>query len=573
MRRRRDSRQQQSRRMASGTTKIAQVAAHCKLCDKKSDIKWLCVICKDLMCEQCKLKHTKSKLYCNHTIVALEEVGKHVEQSERIERRAMCELHPKQIFQMFCKDCQVLVCFDCISGPHKNHTFIKISEVLDSKRKELAKHVEESKQKIYCFTESMKSVHKNQKEYSDQINKLIGDIKENNKRLKGEIDRITDEIIQQLQKKQKKDQHELKKIEEKISENLSNLKEYVKKSDKKLRARNDIGMFKFVSKMKQKLEQYEQFTKPDKLHPPSFIAGITDWKMLKVLIGYFEDENEINYEPVQSPPSIDVQIVSTFTPRIDLVAAVNNNRAWITLGHDVRQTDVLELVTANGHVLRCLKVDLQPRISDMAVTPAGDLLVSVYCEEFIRRLTNDSDKFVNLKTDPLLCKIIGLSVTSIGEILVTAYDGLNCKIVKLSASGKILQNIQFNKDGPPMLISPKHVRQNSNNGDICVLKDDNEVVVVNKTGDVKFSYTGPLNQKTVNKVHFTNVETDRHGNILVCDKGNSTIHLVDKEGNFIQYLMSNKDGLVGPTGMSIDSDGKVWVSNEHAKILVAKYIP
>ncbi|KAJ8307481.1 hypothetical protein KUTeg_015565 [Tegillarca granosa] len=73
-------------------------------------------------------------------------------------------------------------------------------------------------------------------------------------------------------------------------------------------------------------------------------------------------------------------------------------------------------------------------------------------------------------------------------------------------------------------------------------------------------------------VKFTGIVCDASGNILLSDWTNHTIHLVDINGQFIQYLMTESDGMKRPWGLRITPKGSLWICCDNGDtIKVVKY--
>ena len=109
------------------------------------------------------------------------------------------------------------------------------------------------------------------------------------------------------------------------------------------------------------------------------------------------------------------------------------------------------------------------------------------------------------------------------------------KVTMYSKTGKELQNIQKYNNGEELYNYPRYITENIN-GDICT-SDSNKraVVVVNKSGQHKFSYTG----QGSNFCPF-GICTDVLGHILVCDDVSKNVHLLDQNGGFLSVILSKK---------------------------------
>ncbi|KAK3582875.1 hypothetical protein CHS0354_012487 [Potamilus streckersoni] len=60
------------------------------------------------------------------------------------------------------------------------------------------------------------------------------------------------------------------------------------------------------------------------------------------------------------------------------------------------------------------------------------------------------------------------------------------------------------------------------------------------------------------------ITCDRYGHIIVSDYSNHSVHMLDKHGRFLCYLVTEADGIIGPTSVAVDSNGLLWVGGGDA---------
>ena len=68
--------------------------------------------------------------------------------------------------------------------------------------------------------------------------------------------------------------------------------------------------------------------------------------------------------------------------------------------------------------------------------------------------------------------------------------------------------------------------------------------------------------------------TDSIGHVLVADISNNRIHILDKDGKFLQYLLTKKRGLRLPFSIDIDKDDRAWITELIGKgdVKIVKYL-
>ncbi|KAJ8299694.1 hypothetical protein KUTeg_023754 [Tegillarca granosa] len=129
-----------------------------------------------------------------------------------------------------------------------------------------------------------------------------------------------------------------------------------------------------------------------------------------------------------------------------------------------------------------------------------------------------------------------LCLSSDGHILVTMYDQLSHDVNKTSKRlvtrmttiGQILITYEYDND-KRLFILPLGIDENTNK-DICVVNNSSigsgHVVILNASGRLKCRYKDR--------------KCDKFGQIVVSDL-NKKIHVLNRNGQLIKYLMTDKD--------------------------------
>ena len=154
------------------------------------------------------------------------------------------------------------------------------------------------------------------------------------------------------------------------------------------------------------------------------------------------------------------------------------------------------------------------------------------------------------------------------------------KVTRYSKAGKEIQNIQTDSQQQELYSFPHYISENIN-GDICTSDYNKDaVVVVDKSGKHRFSYTG-----NGSVFHPWGICTDVLGHILVCDEVSRAIHLLDQDGGFSSFIyvysqkywlrsvLSSLLNLVGPRGVCVDDECNLYVGQcDTTTVKVYKYL-
>nr|XP_022307784.1 uncharacterized protein LOC111113785 [Crassostrea virginica] len=168
-----------------------------------------------------------------------------------------------------------------------------------------------------------------------------------------------------------------------------------------------------------------------------------------------------------------------------------------------------------------------------------------------------------------------LCCTRAGDILVHMYNGAGPqskkKIIRYQG-----QNIkeEINKDGQGNRIlkdgdNALFISEN-NNGDVSVSDlNADTVVVVDNTGKVRFRYNGTQARRE-KSFDPRDIVTDALSQIIVADINNNCVHILDQNA---QFLICVEDcELKYLSGLSVHSEGRLWVGCDKGEIKVIKYL-
>lgn len=529
---------------------MQSVHMECELCDRGNETKWKCETCEELMCEQCKVIHLRSRIANRHQVSPLTRYSK----KERQNRDPLqCSIHPKERIHLYCNDCDALVCSDCIINLHLKHSLQKIAKIGAEGRTKIKPCLTNGTSKMEDYKKVISQIQKNQKDYRTSVEEMIAKVQKHGEKIKCEVDKQIFELTKQLEDKQTMDILKMKLAENQLKKELGILKEWINKSEE------DVGIIRHFEDIQQNLNNVKPCPEQDPVDPPVITYGNVN---LTDLIGRMDEDAEMNvtsdFEEIC--PDIHLRVLSTFVPKIPAshVSTVNG-KAWFRY----YSKGDLQLVTPDGKVVS--SVTSNYRIHDIATNKACDLLLTVLGGHEIYKLTKDGKFEIAYNMSPY--STFGLCTTETDAILVcVANEKDQTSIVRVNEDKEIVQKISTQADSKTDLFdSPMFVAQ-SRNGNICVINyDDNEsfsVLILSSNGHLINTYTGPTGIKMDHNFTAWYLQTDYYNNILVSDTGNSCVHILNRFGNFTQFLFTSKNKLGSPGGMSIDSTGKLWVCTD-----------
>ncbi|KAK3100046.1 hypothetical protein FSP39_013882 [Pinctada imbricata] len=253
------------------------------------------------------------------------------------------------------------------------------------------------------------------------------------------------------------------------------------------------------------------------------------------------------------------------------VSCSGSDTAWMRA-----VTPTLFLIRQTGEVVESVNTQTGTRPNDIFVTEDDEVLFTDPQNKCITRITKDREVRPWTKTGEftplsLYCTRDGFVIVSL--LLETrssesSVDDTNAKVVKFDSKGEPVLEIKNDINGKSLYKCPEYLSVNTNNAsDLCVSDwGSKSVVVVNQSGEHRFTFEGPPKSSRRYPEFFPrDLVCDSEGRILIVDSGNECIHMLNSNGEFLSYLLTDDDGIEDPFTLSIDTTGRLWVGERHSK--------
>ena len=246
------------------------------------------------------------------------------------------------------------------------------------------------------------------------------------------------------------------------------------------------------------------------------------------------------------------------------VVCLAPNQAWLA------DTSKIQLVDRHGKVIDTLHTDFD--INDMIVSPLGNFLLSDVTNNCIKTISRDKKVKTLFKTHiglfkPQMLTPWGLCALHSGDIAVTFPN--EGRVITYSMSGKVVKELDRK-----LFSRPVRVAQSRINNDLYIIdKTDNnpvgagKVLMLDKHYKLRNEYSGT----DAKEFRPMGLCTDDAGHVLITDY-NDRVHVLDKSGHFMQYLLTGEQGLEWPICVSVDSEGTAWVGERCGGVKVVNYL-
>nr|XP_022297078.1 uncharacterized protein LOC111106630 isoform X2 [Crassostrea virginica] len=540
-----------------------------------------CNACHRPLCEQCRDEHQKSLNTKNHEIV----LYRHRKHQLPVE---FCQDHPTRNKELFCRECSIPLCSKCSTmKEHKGHDIDDLEEIYADKYAVWQGEFSKIQKYFLPTTNSLKSdIEEDVTEIKKIMESIRTSMKAEAKTLKNLVDEITSESIENTHTMEKTLLKMLKSQETTYDDYIT----YLWKMSDEFQEYLSITNKKLLFTKTLRIQPIPETTKPV---PPVFTAGRFSKNDISELLGKVNvphtkpqkrkiqpmeaesahmksTEKKLEQSKEKSDMKQTLSLSSSVTkvrefsvPAVDSafhVSVDKSGRFWVSDDSgNLVQTDL------QGNLLQKIHTNSKYEGYHTA-TQDGDLIYTDRDKNMIYRITPDRKITEFIKTGDWVPISIHSSRIN-GDILVGMHKGGEAKVTRYNKAGKEIQNIQRDNQGQELYKFPYHITENIN-GDICTSDiNTKKVMVVNKSGQHRFSYTGQGSRFCP-----YGICTDVLGHILACDNDSRTVHLLDQDGRFLSFILSPQQGIKAPRGVCVDDENNLHVGQLHNTMTVYKYL-
>uniref|UniRef100_A0A8W8HM37 B box-type domain-containing protein n=1 Tax=Magallana gigas TaxID=29159 RepID=A0A8W8HM37_MAGGI len=534
---------------------MAQDPVRCSLCPEVVVIH--CGSCQVNLCAKCLSTHIDRNKSLKHEIVPY--TSQLVKPEAEIQK---CRDHPKQQCDLFCQDCSVPICSRCLTGNHKRHGAVDLEEICETTRSTVKEDLEELRK----FRKEYEKVVGESKEelakYIEESDKERDSLKELGKQWHQMIDKVIDKVGKDMDEIIQSDTKCLQDNTEEIQSALQDVKDSIKANEDILQDDRFTRLLSYASKNDAfRIIPSRPAIKTAKIVPVNVKEGDIIPKLIHFqrsictkLPGYSlnrtGDVSSISTKSLLPEPEL-IATVKTNCKQLKGICHNEDDRVWI-YGTD----EILREVDITGTVQNCITAISKNSQKDIAKNKMGEIVFS-----------HLSDECVNIVREGKISKLLDLSGWIPFGVTFNADDDLMVCMrredyqeskVGIFSQGKLKKEIQFDETGKPLFSASRnnmYIKENANR-DICV-SDWNAcaVIVLKSSGELRFRYTGNLS-RSFKQFYPHGIVTDNYCRILVVDRKNDCLHVIDRNGKFLTYITCS---LQDPYVLSMDPDENVWV--------------
>nr|XP_034309969.1 uncharacterized protein LOC117680564 [Crassostrea gigas] len=561
------------------TTSTLCKVHHCSKCP--GDTEYYCVSCPCDLCPQCKENHLKDLQTIDH------DVASHRNILNDIQKEEYCVRHPDMLLGMYCEPCELPVCFHCTQ--HKEHRTVDIRAIYKTTRQQHKGTIHTFSEALFYRPVLLPQIKTDFKTCRTKFSLFQSEMLTKAQTLKHLIDYIQNDfmcnVFCDFDFK-----HRCLKQEEEMIIHIISLQRYVHIYEQ----RRAIRPLQFLSSIKTALPQIHltlhtsQLSMTESLNKEDVMESLSAIQITER--GNRCVGNQCLLEQT-FVPELHQSITVTGVDRYYHISCVTSDRVWVsddrnnliltdTTGVPLHRVEDLgsdlngALHTVNSE-RELIYIDRNYNINKLSkdmktITTFIERTDSKWRPQCVYWSPSTGDLLVGMHGKKTRDDTDDLNVIDFVEFLLTK-PILTGKVTRYNQSGQLTQTIQHDNTGRRLYRLPNYITEN-NNGDVVVSDyKSGAVVVTERGGRHRFSYT---ESPSTSGLLPHGICTDALSHILVCDDVTKTVHMLNKDGQFLSHLLTKSQEMPAPWSLSYDiTTHRLWVgSRDNNKVCVYRYI-
>ncbi|XP_013397072.1 tripartite motif-containing protein 2-like [Lingula anatina] len=550
-----------------------------------------CLNCSEYLCSPCAKYHTRFKISVNHKVYTLDQLhsGEHHQELQEFQS-VFCPEHKEEPIRYFCLKCQMPICRDCKVLTHDEHKCTSLDTAIETVKPKLASMLEKLDDKISVQENDLTILQAVLRDHDTNTSSVMKDISDHSRHLQ-----------QQIQQQEKKLLQEVQQVSEAHKKNITLYLESCEVTTSTMKSTSDlVGSILSRGTPAEILILQQQVG--DRLQELLLPFGGDD--IPQHLSLQLQTNNDVDREVNKGTGLGKIQqnrqdIQGLISPRLVITQKAHIKNKSHMVGQVVLKCNcpcslttcskpqqgylvadysdnkvcrfssdwqlILEQTKVRFRsdwplILEQTKVRFRPldRPNGIAVLPGGTIVVSEYGNNKLIFMSQD----LNLTKEVDIKSPDGLHVTKSNTILVAQPKLKQVGIV--SIHGAVVGTIKHNAFQWPWYVTVL------NNGNVVVSdRKAKAVFILSPTGSLLHTYAGSGQNKLCDPC---SVCVDQYDNIMVADRNTNKIHIISDDGNFVQFLATEDDGLQDPLGLTINHNGDLAVSQSRGKVTVFRYL-
>lgn len=532
----------------------------CSMCPLETV--FVCELCSCNLCPQCKENHVNDLFTIDHTIETYSEKNHIISTNE------ICTRHHSNDYTKYCVPCELPVCLHCTE--HNEHKKLDVRTAFKSKQPQHNKTIHFVRsQSLFYLNILLKEIKCDVKICQTDFVLFRQKMLTKAQGLKNRVSYVLGDVDLK---------HNCLKQKVKMNKHLANLLRYEYIYEQS--AFSPVKLLSTVKKIRIPKVDLTLHTSllymTEPLNIKCLIQSITGIQFSK------RDDRRVGNEcllKLMPVPKLHQSVIINYNEIKCCIhiSFVSSDMVWVSDGRN------LTLTNKTGDTVYFLK-DVWRKYFPYGTHTVNSEMELIYISNNfnINKLSKDMETTTVLleTTDSKWKPLCVYWSPSTGDLLIGMHEKHKhtYRVARYNQTGQLTQSIPHDNKGRNFFVTINYITEN-NNGDIVVSDYSaylkiGAVVVTDRGGIYRFSYKGPPSETKRLVLQPCGIITDALSHILVCDDITKTVHMLDKNGNFLSHLLIRPSGIFTPRSLSYDvNTHRLWVGSKvNSSVCVYRYI-
>ncbi|CAH1228440.1 TRIM2 [Branchiostoma lanceolatum] len=519
-----------------------------------------------------------------------------------------CRQHSGEETKLWCAQCNVPVCCECLVEHHNAHFMCRLREKAQSVRRKVKNRLRKMETKIQGMKDVLAAVNELECSLKDQRDDTEKRVNSAAQKLIELVRKQQGELVAELDTAYMAKQGEVKSHREELEKSVEKLSQVHNKIQKDLGAKGDLDL---VLEREQILEDVEKALqqadvagqgsekvlfnfdpKPideatvslgrlivqkgehdsDKL--PTILVTETVDNGTKSQVGSLQDDliEESSPRSLSPVPPTDLQFGVKGYGEAEL------NSPWGVAVSDNGDIYVVENVNKRVQIFNVYGQYVRHFSTVVSWCPSNPVGVAIGSDDRVLvadgqsvKVFADDGTFLTSFGEGIFEDVWGVVVDSNNSRVIVTDIGKHCVTVH-DASGALRTQFGSEGTGPAMLCNPYHVAVNAI-GDILVSDSGNNCVkLYDSMGQFRLQF-GQKGKGTGQFISPRGICADRDGQIIVADSNNKRIQMFDSVGEFSSVITTEPYGIQYPRALVLTPDDRLVVTDsDYCTVTVMGYM-
>ena len=523
-----------------------KVEVKCELCsDYGGKAEVFCRQCAMFICKDCIKQHKKLKILQTHEVVSLEDLkqGQAKQMVVREDHAPMKCMDHDEPLVIYCFDCDMLICRDCTMKDHRDHNFEFCKKAAATTKSNLLEKLDPLKTQSSSLSRAVEEVRTTKQELEAQRDAVANTIKNSFKELRDILDNREQELLGEADGLVQEKIDRLSVQEKTLSLASAEVQSVVDYTEQCVRHCTDNEVMSMHAEIRRQIKRkVEEHSKSgSNLEPVDEVDIGVDVRCAEALQQLCQKEANIMKQPIDlTKTTVTMEDMAeeevTKISKATLVTRLSNARitrrkcevsSYLKSLYSgvITECKVYQNVTDSGVYFIQYTPSVRGR-HELTISVDGQQVAGSPYSVFISIPPTLLGKPVKVLKD--FPKAAGITVNSLGEILVSNYHG---SIVKVNKEGEKLKLLSQSE-----VENLRKIAVDDDDNVYCICEPDHKVLKCDKNGgnirvqDVKWVNKGQRGLEIVGE------------EVMICEiNNNGTIMVYDKELNYVRQIQ-HKDG-------------------------------